>query len=736
MDPFDNILQRLAVAEECGYHANSVRAMEPTALAALALLAHGRADRARPHLDWLAEVQGIDGSIGVEAGQGNPGWPTGWAIVAWQLAANTISPRSRYAAPLERAAGWLLSVEGSSIEYLDKTGHDTTIIGWPWVQGTHSWIEPTAISVLALKHAGLVDHPRTREGVRLLVDRLLRSGGCNYGNTIIFGQQLRPHLQPTGLTLLALAGERGVAANRPRDRLSAGRALGANADRVAGVRRAGAGRPGRVARRHARLDRRGCQPHARPRRVVLQAGAGGLGRAGRRFAVDPARPPARSPDAMSAPTNETAAPAASSHAEQLDRRSLLIGAGAALAALAAWPLVRRAMQMTAGVFVARNQRYDGPIEQTIRDGLLATGFNPAGLTGKRVLLKPNLVEPTRSCPQMTTHPAVVLAAAEVFRRWGAHVTIGEGPGHLRDTEVALVESGMQDALDRAGLPFADLNYSEVAWVKNGGRRSSLAGFYFPREVVEADLIVSMPKMKTHHWVGYTGALKNLYGTIPGIKYGWPKNVLHYAGIPETVFDINASLAPTVAVVDGIVAMEGDGPIMGSAKPMGLILVGTNSTAVDATLGRIMGFDPARVGYLQLAANHLGPVDERAIQQRGETWQSVESPFKSLDYPHLKELRTHRRAGDLIPPPRLFPPAPRQPAPASKNDAPSLPPTTSVARAGRARPGRHHPTGGRGGVRGAGPAVFSRPRIRGRRPGRVPPAAAQLLCRATRQRRAV
>ena len=64
-------------------------------------------------------------------------------------------------------------------------------------------------------------------------------------------------------------------------------------------------------------------------------------------------------------------------------------------------------------------------------------------------------------------------------------------------------------------------------------------------------------------------------------------------------------------------MEGDGPIMGSAKPMGLLVIGTNSTAVDATLGRIMGFDPARVGYLQLAANRLGPVDERAIEQRGE-----------------------------------------------------------------------------------------------------------------------
>jgi uncharacterized protein (DUF362 family) len=166
----------------------------------------------------------------------------------------------------------------------------------------------------------------------------------------------------------------------------------------------------------------------------------------------------------------------------------------------------------------------------------------------------------------------------------------------------------------------------------------LKGFWFPRQVIEADLVVSMPKMKTHHWVGYTGALKNLYGVIPGIKYGWPKNVLHYAGIPESIYDINASLPKTVAIVDGIVAMEGDGPIMGSAKPMGLLVIGTNPTAVDATLGRVMGFDPARVSYLKLAANRLGPVDEPCIEQRGETWQSVASPFRILDSPHLQELR--------------------------------------------------------------------------------------------------
>jgi hypothetical protein len=86
-------------------------------------------------------------------------------------------------------------------------GHDSTLVGWPWVTGTHSWVEPTALAVLALKSAGESDHPRTREGVRLLHDRLLPSGGCNCGNTIVFGQELLPHIQPTGLALLALHGE-------------------------------------------------------------------------------------------------------------------------------------------------------------------------------------------------------------------------------------------------------------------------------------------------------------------------------------------------------------------------------------------------------------------------------------------------------------------------------------------------------------------------------------------------
>ena len=322
----------------------------------------------------------------------------------------------------------------------------------------------------------------------------------------------------------------------------------------------------------------------------------------------------------------------------LDRRALIIGSSLAAAGLIGVPIVRQLLQSRARVFVARHQRYESSLVRTIRDGLSAAGLIPAELPGKRVLLKPNLVEPIRAAPHMTTHPAVIQAAAEVFRGWGAEVLVGEGPGHLRDTELALIESGVQEALGNSGLNFADLNYEEVAWVENAGRASNLTGFYFPRSVVEADLVVSLPKMKTHHWVGVTAALKNMYGVIPGIKYGWPKNVLHHAGIPETVFDINASLPKTISIVDGIECMEGDGPIMGTPKQMGVIVIGINPTAVDATVCRLMRINPARVSYLQRAAGRLGPIDEGLIDQHGERLEQLASPFAILDEPHLRSMR--------------------------------------------------------------------------------------------------
>lgn len=322
------------------------------------------------------------------------------------------------------------------------------------------------------------------------------------------------------------------------------------------------------------------------------------------------------------------------------RRWLALGGCIAGAAAGAF-----AMRKKEAVFVASNQAYGGELVKTIRDGLSAIGFDGTVLNGKRVLLKPNLVEPTREIPHMTTHPSMILAAAEVFRTYGASVAVGEAPGHVRDTEMALIESGVGEALHGDGLEFRDLNYEEVGWVENRGHASQLDGLFMPRSVIEADLIVTMPKLKTHHWVGMTASMKNLYGVLPGIKYGWPKNVLHYNGIPETVVDINSSLPPTLTIIDGIDCMEGDGPILGSMKHLGVVLVGASLPAVDATAARIMGLIPERISYLRIAGK-LGPIGDYRIEQRGEPWRRLENPFKVLDRPHLRKLQ-NAAIGELV-----------------------------------------------------------------------------------------
>jgi uncharacterized protein (DUF362 family) len=328
------------------------------------------------------------------------------------------------------------------------------------------------------------------------------------------------------------------------------------------------------------------------------------------------------------------------------RRAILAAGGVAVAGLAASRAMQPRWSEPTAVFVARASAYASDLTSTIRQGLEACGFDASQFARKRVLLKPNLVEPNRRIPHMTTHPAMIVAAADVFRAWGADVSVGEAPGHMRDTLFALAESGALEALREARLPFVDLNYEETTWRPNLGGFSGLEGMHFPRSIVEADIVVSLPKLKTHHWVGMTATMKNFYGVLPGIKYGWPKNVLHHNGIPETVVDINCSLPRTLGIVDGIECMEGDGPILGSLKPLGLILVGGNLPAVDATAARIMGLEPTRVSYLALAEHRLGPLDERLIEQRGEKWQSVASPFEIIDEEHLQRLRS-TATGPLI-----------------------------------------------------------------------------------------
>lgn len=278
------------------------------------------------------------------------------------------------------------------------------------------------------------------------------------------------------------------------------------------------------------------------------------------------------------------------------------------------------------VAIVRSDNYRRDLGATLLEALQEFGLPVRGL---KVLLKPNFVEPD-SLGVINTHPAVVGAVREAFLRLGAEsVRIAEGPAHERDTEAILETIRLRDFLGPLHDLFVDLNLDEVHAVNLRTRASKLRRLYLPRTVLEADYIVSLPKLKTHHWAGVTLSLKNMFGIVPGCCYGWPKNVLHWAGITPSILDINSTVRPDFAIVDGIVGMEGNGPIQGSTKAAGVLILGDDPVAVDATCARVMGLAPERIDYLAKAGALLGHLPPEKIRQLGESVASARTPFAVL-----------------------------------------------------------------------------------------------------------
>lgn len=356
-----------------------------------------------------------------------------------------------------------------------------------------------------------------------------------------------------------------------------------------------------------------------------------------RRTVEPQR---ASSDAADPDPQDATAPNNFSRRQVLGMGGALLAGGGLAATIRAWK--RHEHGMRADVLIVRAEAYDSQLAALITDGLATLGVTRRQVRGKRILLKPNLVETASEISQINTNPAVVVAAAEAFRRLdAAEVVVAEGQGHRRDTQLVLEESGMATELHDADLPFVNLNHDDLAPRSNRGHYTELEPLILPRTVLSADWIVSMPKLKIHHWAGITCAMKNLFGVFPGIVYGWPKNVLHYQGINSSILDINATVRPAFAIVDGIIGMEGDGPIMGTAKRAGCLIMGRNPTAVDATAARVMGLNPYAVRYLTAASGWLGPIHPWNITQRGERVERVETPFHVPDWPHLPHLTTRR-----------------------------------------------------------------------------------------------
>jgi uncharacterized protein (DUF362 family) len=552
---------------------------------------------------------------------------------------------------------------------------DIRIVGWPWAEDNFAWVEPTAWACLALRRAGHGSNPRVEEGLRLLLDRANDDGGINYGNRHVFGRLTEPIPGPTALMLLALQGrgdhprvhaaicylQREIETDGDLEHLCWTKlALDAYRDQASGVSydpgtgaltrpaRQVASAPGvlaslddRIRAAHqARADSSWLRPSclrdaltalalATEQRNVFrleegkseggeeweseQSASGACQRPGTGVITDPARP--------------------RPWTKRLKSFVRAVGIEAAGRL--------RQVPTPAKVHMAGVSDYNADLA-----GILQRQYEAfrerVPLAGKRVVLKPNIVEYHRD-KVINTHPHVIAAAIELCRREGASdIIVAEGPGHCRNVEHLVTASGLCDVLRHHRVSFVDLNHDEPVKRLNLGRLTKLDYLFMAETVTTADVLISLPKLKTHHWAGATLSLKNLFGTLPGTCYGWPKNELHWRGLENSIIDIALTRPPDLAIIDGIVGMEGDGPLNGTPKPLGALIMGTDPLAVDATCCRLMMLDPERVGYLVLGyRKKLGLLHEREIEQIGERIEGLARPFETL--PHFHSLYMGRSA---------------------------------------------------------------------------------------------
>lgn len=249
------------------------------------------------------------------------------------------------------------------------------------------------------------------------------------------------------------------------------------------------------------------------------------------------------------------------------------------------------------------------------------------IKNRKIFLKVNMVDFYEGRP-LTTNPAMIEALIDVLAGLGAaSIQVGDGPALNRDTDYLLSATGIGACCQRKKVQFVDLNIDDLDKVDNVTGFTRLEHFLLPRSIVTADLVVSMPKLKTHRWSRFTASMKNLFGVVPGRRYGWPKSLLHQCGVDNSIMDLVATVKPALCVVDAVTAMEGEGPLSGDAINSGFIVIGEDPAAVDSVCARAIGIDPDLVKYLLMAEQVIGNIRLNDILLEGDSLESVTRKFR-------------------------------------------------------------------------------------------------------------
>lgn len=265
------------------------------------------------------------------------------------------------------------------------------------------------------------------------------------------------------------------------------------------------------------------------------------------------------------------------------------------------------------------------IEKKLREGFELLGGDaylrkliPAN---SKVLLKPNFLSVIEKGSPVITHYAMFEAVVRIVKEYTNDIAFGDSPGS-EDTRKAAEKSGLMEVAERYGVRFADFNDEVHVELEN----PLMYKFWnVARAAYEADVVITLPKLKTHAMMYYTGAVKNQFGCVPGNKKAeWHTKLPDAAIFSKMLFDLNSVVKTSFAILDGIVAMEGNGPRNGTPKKMNTIIMGESLTAVDSTAVRLIGYDNVlTVPFLKAAQEtKWGTVLPEEIEILGEKLEDM------------------------------------------------------------------------------------------------------------------
>ncbi len=241
----------------------------------------------------------------------------------------------------------------------------------------------------------------------------------------------------------------------------------------------------------------------------------------------------------------------------------------------------------------------------------------------KVLLKPNMLSVESKGSPVVTHYAVFEAVIKIIKEYSNNISFGDSPG-FGDSRKAAEKSGLMEVADKYGVSFEDFKESVHVKLDNSILCKS---WNVAKAAYEADVVISLPKLKTHAMAYYTGAVKNQFGCIPGTqKATWHTRMPDANNFCKMLLDLNTAVGTNFAILDGIIAMEGNGPKSGDPYKMNTLIMGQSLTAVDSTAVRLIGYDnPLDTPVLKEAYDSKwGAVLPKDINILGEDLESMKA----------------------------------------------------------------------------------------------------------------